>query len=168
MRLKTNLKNIKKISFVCLFLFSVSCREQAVKPSTDSDNEKVSTTNTHNNSNISEVTSADVNEQNKSTTEDIASYISGHIFSVNGKGSISFTNGTITVKGSNFTLRGDYTITGSSSLSVSHLLATDGDFDPSNNNGSFGTIILNTDGTLSETLSDGQNVRNYILTPQKY
>ena len=166
MRLKTNFKNIKKISVVCLFLFSVSCREQAVKPSTDSDNEKVSTTNTHSNSNISEVTTADVNEQNKSTTEDIATYVSEHTFTVNGNGSISFTNGTVIVKSSNATLIGEYVITGTKSIRVSNLVATDGDFDPSNNNGSFGTIILNVDGTLSQTLSDGSNVRTYILSPQ--
>ena len=61
---------------------------------------------------------------------------------------------------------GHFTITASKFLRISNLVATDGDYDPSNNNGSFGTIILNSDGSLTESLSDGEKVRVYNLVPK--
>ena len=105
------------------------------------------------------------NNNNTSEREDIISYIESHTFSYGGNGSVTFTGGVVTVNGGRATLSGEYDKISDKSISYK-LQAIYGDFDASNNRGSYGTFYLNPNGTLTQKISDGVSTKTYTLTPE--
>lgn len=99
-------------------------------------------------------------------TENIGTYVINHSFSYNGHGNITFSSGTVTVKGGEYTLLGHYHVVGSNTIIFNDMQAIEGNFDASNNPQCHGSFYLNKDGTLDETLSDGMNTKHYSLTAE--
>ncbi len=106
------------------------------------------------------------NSDKNNTKEDISTYLKGHSFTYNGNGSVRFTGSTMTVTGGRATLEGAYTITSKTTATFA-IQAVSGDFDASNNAMCGGKIELNADGTLTETISDGNTTKSYQLLPKK-
>ena len=110
----------------------------------------------------------DLSEQNISDVEfDISKHLSGNSFSLNGNGSVSFNvfsngNGSIMINGNGNTLEGTINITSNSSFSVRDLVATGGNYDASNNSGSYGTFVVSSNGDLSGSLSDRNGNSSYV------
>lgn len=96
---------------------------------------------------------------------DIITYLISNNFSYSGNGLVTFTRNTVTVKGNGYTMIGDYRKVSENSVQF-NLRVVDGNFDASRNRTTFGVFVRNPDGTLTETLSDGNNTRTYTLTPE--
>lgn len=96
---------------------------------------------------------------------DIKSYLTTHTFNINGNGKVEFVNNEMIVEGGGATIHGNYSITSTKTARITNYQAVDGLYDASNNRAGAGTLTLNSDGTIRLILSDGNNVRNYTLTP---
>lgn len=115
-------------------------------------------------SNSTEVTSP--YQRNRTVEEsDILTYLISNNFTYLGNGLVTFTRNTVTVKGNGYTMIGDYTKISENSVRF-NLRVVDGNFDASNNRTTYGVFVKNSDGTLTETLSDGKNTKTYTLTPE--
>ena len=102
----------------------------------------------------------------KPKEQDMSTYLKEHTFSYDGNGSVRFTGSTMTVSGGRATLEGTYTVTSKTTATFA-VQAVSGDFDASNNALCGGKIELNSDGTLTETISDGNTTKSYQLLPKK-
>lgn len=99
------------------------------------------------------------------TESDILDYLTSHSFTYEGNGLVTFSNKTVTVKGNSFTMIGDYRKISENSVQF-NLRVVDGNFDASRNRTTYGRFTRNSDGSLTETLSDGINTKVYRLVPQ--
>ena len=97
----------------------------------------------------------------------LSSYLTAHTFLINGNDKVEFTNNKIVVHSGNATNYGNYLISGAKSAKISNFKAVEGEFDSTDNHSFDGTLKLFSDGTLSLSLSDGSDNRNYILSPKK-
>lgn len=104
-------------------------------------------------------------------------YLTSTNFNINGNGSVNFsksydyaskqwTEGVVTISGGGQGVSGKYSISGINSIYLKDVIATSGSYDASNNNGSSGLFILNCDGSMTGTLSDGNNYREYTFFPK--
>lgn len=96
---------------------------------------------------------------------DIEKYLASHTFTYGGNGHVSFTNGNLEVRGGRAKLIGTYRRSSNNSVEF-NMQAVDGDFDASNNPTCYGRFVRNSDGTLTETLSDGHETKTYTLNPK--
>ncbi len=63
-------------------------------------------------------------------------------------------------------MEGKYVVTAAASVRLIKVSNTYGNYDPTNNNGSSGTLYLNSDGSLNGTLYDrSDNSLNITLVP---
>lgn len=109
----------------------------------------------------------DNNPSNNSVDHELnlASYLTTHTFNINGNGKVEFVNNEMIVEGGRATIHGNYSITSTKTARITNYQAIDGLYDASNNRAGAGTLTLNSDGTISFFLTDGNNVRNYTLSP---
>ncbi len=103
-------------------------------------------------------------QYSSSIESDIVDYLTSHSFTYEGNGLVTFSNRTLTVKGNGFTLIGEYSKISNNAVKFD-LRVVDGNFDASRNRTTYGTFTRNSDGSLTEVLSDGVNTRTYRLIP---
>ena len=145
--MKKYFKIIAPLLKVVIFLILViSCKEN-----------KSDSNNTQKEQNIIK-NNTDTQNENKEEF-DITKHLRGNSFSLNGNGNVSFNvfssgNGSIMINGNGNRLEGTIRITSNSSFSVRGLLVTGGNYDASNNRGSSGSFMVNSNGDLSGTLRD--------------
>lgn len=108
----------------------------------------------------------------KEESHDLKSYLRKNTFTINGNGNVSFNfnsmsnQGQIQISGNGNTLLGKCSLM-ESGFYIDDLVVVSGNFDASNNNGSFGNFIINPDGSFNGVLMDRNgNSRNYRFVPK--
>jgi hypothetical protein len=145
--MKKNFKTIALLLKVVVFLILViSCKENKSGSNITQSKHGVIENNT------------DIQYKDKEKF-DIAKHLKGNSFTLNGNGNVNFNifsseNGSIMINGNGNRLEGTIKITSNSSFSVRDLLVTGGNYDATNNRGSNGVFIVNSNGDLSGTLRD--------------
>ncbi len=96
---------------------------------------------------------------------DFETYLHNTTFRLGNNGRVNFQrNGKVSITGGRADLLGSYEIYNNQAV-ITKLQAVYGNFDASNNNGSSGYVKLNSNGSLSMTLSDGNETQSYTLEP---
>jgi hypothetical protein len=96
---------------------------------------------------------------------DFETYLHNTTFRLGNNGRVNFQrNGKVSITGGRADLLGGYEIYDNQAV-ITKLQAVYGNFDASNNNGSSGYVKLNSNGSLSMTLSDGNETQSYTLEP---
>jgi hypothetical protein len=109
-----------------------------------------------------------------SSTETFEYLYSESPFKLGGSGTVEFTKtfsyerdswveNKITILGGRARLEGNWKVIGGSKIRVSNLIATNGTFDASRDNGSGGVLTINCNGDIEGMLSDSNGNRKDIL-----
>lgn len=108
------------------------------------------------------------------SNDEFLKYLTKTNFNINGNGSVYFSKtfdyssnmwkeGKVTISGGGQSVSGMYSIIGKNTVYLEDVMAVSGIYDASNNNGSSGAFTMDCEGNLSGSLSDGNNIRDYIF-----